>query len=685
MTDRIQQLPWRRRRAAAFGLVGSLVGVVGHAAASGTSVDWMLVPVFVLVLTAYGWLARDRVVSLVESTAMLIGAQLLVHIACDAIVTPSVGMQHAGHAAHQALAGRFDGAAMLVFHGVAALLGALLLRRLDVVAWRRIRRALRALVDATTAREPRIPRSHRAPVAFELPRRRARWHAVVNGRRGPPSSATNASAPSARPIPHIQEHTVNFSHLKPALAALVAASLALPAAAAAHPAVYTVTPQTGTNERQQLVVTGTGGTFVPHTGAAAVAFDATASALEASLEGTAINDVFVTRTGTGPYTYSIVYTGTDNATNMADLVTNGALLTGPGAGVAFSTLAQGVAKVQSAVRYVYANHGYPVVANETNGVTNGGGIAYARFPSAMRTGLSTEAQLLLARDIGAVTGVQVHATCDVAALKTEAVIADWQDVDAPGTANPFYDYIPFQSTAGGFDDVAANWIPVVQVAVGVDLTGMNAAAAEAACEGLPGANASSYKVVDTPTGAIGAIAADWSAEQVTAATGPLNTQITGLNADKTALTADKATLTSQKTALENEKSVLTAANAALTTAKTALEAQLAKATEDGKRPLTFTAAGNRFNASASHLLTGEAGDKATVTVHISDALQKALKLKSDAIAMDKVTLDAQGAAIVQPNVSRAAARALGRRSSTPVTVKIVSGDTTLTAKATLIA
>jgi hypothetical protein len=461
------------------------------------------------------------------------------------------------------------------------------------------------------------------------------------------------------------------------MAALVAASLAIPAVASAHPGVYTVTPQTGTLERQQIVVTGESGTWVPEATAAAVPFNATAEQVEASLEAlVAIDNVVVTRTGAGPYTYVVTFVGAQIGTNVANLVPASVDLMGAGSGVVHTAQTDGTA-VDSAVRYVFSNHNYTAVFNETNGVSgSGGALTYARIPGGtgagnMRAGTRLE-RLLSARALGAETGVQVHATCDVAALKDDARIAEWQ----VRSTDPFYDYIPFQSTAAGFDDNASDWIPVVEDVTGVDLTGMDAAAAEAACENPTGLNGT-YVPADAMSGAIGGLDSKVTSNAVDAATGPLNSQITTLMADKAALNAAKAALEGDKTTLSSDK-------ATLTTKVAELEAALAKATEDGKRPLTFTPAGKRFKASASHLLTGEAGDKATVTVHISKALQKALKLKSDTIAMDKVTLDAQGAAIVMPNVTKAAAGALGGRKSTPVTVKIVSGDTTLTAKATLI-
>ena len=50
------------------------------------------------------------------------------------------------------------------------------------------------------------------------------------------------------------------------------------------------------------------------------------------------------------------------------------------------------------------------------------------------------------------TGAQVHATCQVAALETEDAIKAWQGEE------PFYDYVPFQRQAAGFEDDPADWI-----------------------------------------------------------------------------------------------------------------------------------------------------------------------------------------------------------------------------------
>jgi hypothetical protein len=169
------------------------------------------------------------------------------------------------------------------------------------------------------------------------------------------------------------------------------------------------------------------------------------------------------------------------------------------------------------LRYVVTQHGYPAVFTESNSVTTGGVLNFARLPSAWRTANPTRSNWLTQGN----TNLQVHATCQgVAALQNTTNILAWQGTD------PFYNYIPFQPTAVGLDDEGEReaWIRVVKDATGVDLATLTTEAQlTAACQGLGG----TFKASDTyrtrPEALASAVVAD--------ATAPLNARIAELQAE----------------------------------------------------------------------------------------------------------------------------------------------------------
>jgi hypothetical protein len=211
-------------------------------------------------------------------------------------------------------------------------------------------------------------------------------------------------------------------------------------------------------------------------------------------------------------------------------------------------------------RYVVVNHNIPVAYDETNGLdaSDGGVINFQRFPSAFRKTIPTPADWLGVEP--ARTGVQPHATCEATATSNAANIVGWQGTE------PFYAYIPWQGTSAGIDDDPADWVGYVKTLTGVDLTGMNAAAAEAACEALPGATSTSYHSGDTPLAT--SIASGLVAHEVEHAEAPLNAEI-GV------LTGEKASLQGQIDAWKSKGSSLEGQVAALIATKTTLEGQLA--------------------------------------------------------------------------------------------------------------
>jgi hypothetical protein len=175
----------RSVRAAVVGLSASGLALLGHLAAGGTSP-----PPGQLVLVVLAVLVVSRALSARRWTigpllAVLLGSQALFHVAFSGA---GAGHVHGGQkvAGESAMPGH-SGVLMLVGHGVAALLTALLLRRgedwlwglvaLLARAWRVVRVAAEEPVAA--ARSRAMPRSSDVPAVLDLLE-----HAVAP--RGPP-------------------------------------------------------------------------------------------------------------------------------------------------------------------------------------------------------------------------------------------------------------------------------------------------------------------------------------------------------------------------------------------------------------------------------------------------------------------------------------------------------------------
>jgi hypothetical protein len=175
----------RSVRAAVVGLSASGLALLGHLAAGGTAP-----PPGQLVLVVLAVLVVSRALSARRWTigpllAVLLGSQALFHVAFSGAGAGHVhgGLQVAGESAMPG----HSGVLMLVGHGVAALLTALLLRRgedwlwglvaLLARAWRVVRVAAEEPVAA--ARSRAMPRSSDLPAVLDLLE-----HAVA--RRGPP-------------------------------------------------------------------------------------------------------------------------------------------------------------------------------------------------------------------------------------------------------------------------------------------------------------------------------------------------------------------------------------------------------------------------------------------------------------------------------------------------------------------
>jgi hypothetical protein len=686
MTAAVPHDRGRALRSLAFALAAALLGVLGHASSAGEPVQWIVAFAAVPPLAAYGWLVRERRIGLVQTVATLAGAQVLVHLAATS-ASPAAATAHtAAHGSHHVALGV---AAMLAAHAIATLVAAVVLWRLDVIAWRHVgrmvdlvRRAIRGRRRSVPARGARGVASAASGDVLSVDPH-GRWAIRCTGRRGPPRAIREQDPHHIQYARNSRGAHVHTIVSKRAIAALTAAAaLALPTAASAHPSVYQFNAKVSrTNEVQTITIDATGGTFKPSANATEVAFDASLAVVQDALEAdSAIGVGSVLVTGTPGATYSIQFRGTKSGTDVAQVAPDDANLTG-GAGTAVAaTAAPGGVDITYAgdpdgsdlpteVRYLFADHGYPIVLRETNGLTSGGGISYMALPNPFR-GTATQQQkweFALSQ-----TGAQPHATCDTPSLKTPAAIGGWQGTD------PFYAYIPFQSTAVGVDDTASDWIPVVLAEAGVDLTGMSAAQAEVACESAP--LNGKYYPADTPVGAVGAISNNFTAAQVAAGKAPLESQITMLTSEKTALQGDKTTLQGEKAALETKKSELEKQVADLQQQKTDLEGDVAKLTD-----VTIELVDPRFRSTEiDALVTGAAGASAKVDVRVSTGVRRALKLTSNTIATRTVTLGATGAELVTPMPGKAVRTALTTRRSVPVTITVTIGSETATVRGTII-
>jgi hypothetical protein len=315
-------------------------------------------------------------------------------------------------------------------------------------------------------------------------------------------------------------------------------------------------------------------------------------------------------------------------------------------------------------RYVFTNHGNTYLLRESNGKTSGGAISYAHRPAGLAA--ASDFNVFALPPTGPATGAQAHATCDVAALNTPAVIRSWQGVD------PFYAYVPFQRTAAGVDDNAAMWLPVVLAATGVNLAAITDtdAAREAACEALPGANAGSYVPADLTQNTL----ASWSSGQVHLATAPLEAELARKDAQIAALGAGPA---------------LGASAAGGGQQVAALQAQIAALKLDLRHlqlalPRTIPSPGGLARKGIALTLAGPAKRMVRVRALIGAAQARKLGLRSRVLTVRSVALGADGNAAFTLKPAIAAARRLSRtRGSLDLTVDAATEDRHNVVSATL--
>jgi hypothetical protein len=301
-------------------------------------------------------------------------------------------------------------------------------------------------------------------------------------------------------------------------------------------------------------------------------------------------------------------------------------------------------------QYAVANDGWALGFTENNTlrglqaagpITTGGMINYKAMPTSWRGAMTPEQKRTLT---AAQTDLQPHATCSGSTLlDTSANILAWQSAD------PFFNYIPWQSTSAGVGDEPSKWIPVVKAATGVDLSTLaDTAAFKTACESAP---VSGFYHAADGSAAI-------ATASIAAATAPLQSQVTQLQTQITTLQAAKA-----------------ASDASAVLAEAARQALV-------NRPLALTLSGKKFGQAVA-MVTGTAGTAVTVDLSLSAANAKQLKL-SRKVATKKVTLGASGAALVTLTPSAKATKAITKRNrDLKVSVAAAGGGKSQTATGTL--
>ena len=289
----------------------------------------------------------------------------------------------------------------------------------------------------------------------------------------------------------------------------------------------------------------------------------------------------------------------------------------------------GASCLTSRTQYAVANDGWALGFTEDNGLSTPGGglINYKKLPSGWRTPMTAEDKRSFADSR---TALQAHATCALPALDSAATLA-WQGAD------PFFDYVPWQSGSAGLGDDPAKWIPVVKQNTGVDLTGMTDDQAKTACTALAG-SPTAYHRADTPANIADALLAS--------VTSPLQSQVSELQNQVGALAAAKA--------------------ASDATAAAALN-----------RHLALTLSAKSFDTGVA-MVTG-LGPAVSVTIRLGRADAKRLKVSST-VARRTKTLGPAGAELFTLTPSR---RVAAQRRALKVTIEAAAGATTLTSKGTL--
>lgn len=332
-------------------------------------------------------------------------------------------------------------------------------------------------------------------------------------------------------------------------------------------------------------------------------------------------------------------------------------------GVTFLTDPTGAGLTTTQRRSTLSIDGYVLGFAEDNGVIGGGALDYSALPGDYRAPMTAADKLAYP---AAQTDVQAHATCSgVPALSAGATILAWQGSD------PAYAYVPWQKTTAGLGDDPARWIAVVRTATGVDLAA--ATDLRAACERLGG----SYHAADTSSSVASAL--------IAGALAPLQAQIAPLQAQVATLRSSEASLRRAKEASDRAAATAREAQAAAKEAQRAAEVAYQSLFT---RPIELTLAARRFAASSGvAMITGAPTDLVSITVEVTSAQRRALRLPSRVLVEADGEIGPDGAVLVRlvPDAAtaRRLRRALAKRKGIAVSVLAVSSGNNDAASATL--
>jgi hypothetical protein len=297
--------------------------------------------------------------------------------------------------------------------------------------------------------------------------------------------------------------------------------------------------------------------------------------------------------------------------------------------------------LQTQTRHLVTNHGFTLLLRETNGASDRGMVDYSSLPGDYRRTIPISQWLTTAEGD---TAAQPHATCrGAAALESLDAIQAWQDAD------PFYNYVPFQTASAGLEDDPARWLAVIEDRTGLDLE--QTADIAVACASLGG----TY----TPADQTQTTASSLASGVVGEATAPLNSQIASL----------QASLTSAEQARDAAKAALAATNAQLGRVMPGLSPFTVTLPAARMKARTVAAEGAAIAIAAAPLRP------VTVSLLTGRAPAKRLGLPSRVLASATGTIGANGTAILALEPEAGVARALRRlKRAAPLRVRAVMGD-----------
>lgn len=315
------------------------------------------------------------------------------------------------------------------------------------------------------------------------------------------------------------------------------------------------------------------------------------------------------------------------------------------------------------VRYVAANHGFSFVLRESNGRTadSAGPLARGVITYGKAEGRGKLAGFL--DSAAARTGVQAHATCEVASLTDESTVRSWQGATAEDAGEPFYAYVPFQTASAGLEDVPAKWLPVVLAKTGVDLTKVadTDAARKAACEAP--VVGGTYYPADATQSSIAAFSSGLITQTKAETAAPFEARIRTF----------EETLAAARTRQAATDAQLAAANARLAATPAAVKPLAATLPKSSFTPAQLVASGVPVS------VTGPAGQRVRVRATVTAAQAKKHGLRSTVLGSKSGTVAQAGTATIAVKPSAAQGRRLKTaKGSVAVTLELVVGTTKAT-------